>query len=184
MPGMRYVTSLYCFCYYYIILFYIMYNVVFSSPYFNQLLYWSTLVPFLTDANDRYVCTHPPCLPVVRPYIYVYLNSSLLATFYTLSFLDYILEATHLLTLLRLLTLLINLRYSRYFAYSRYLRYSLTSLTQLTLSLSLSLSLSIYIYIYIYIYIHIYAPTHSINRDSFQYKTFGGFAKQKKQITL
>jgi len=49
----------------------------------------------------------------------LHVNSSLLATFYTLSFLDYIHEATHLLTLLTLLTLrtlltyinLLNLQY-------------------------------------------------------------------------
>jgi hypothetical protein len=80
----------------------------------------------------------------VPPYI-LYLNSSLLATIYTLSFLDYILEATHIHTLLRLLTLLpllrllrllrllINLRYLGYLGYLGYFgysRYSLTSLTQ------------------------------------------------------
>jgi hypothetical protein len=41
----------------------------------------------------------------------LYLNSPLLATFYTLSFIDYIHDATHLLTLLTLLKLLTLLTY-------------------------------------------------------------------------
>ena len=41
----------------------------------------------------------------LHPFI-LYLNSPLLATFYTSSFLDFIHEATYLLTLLTLLTLL------------------------------------------------------------------------------
>ena len=61
----------------------------------------------------------------------LYLNSSFLATFYTLSFIDYIHEAT-LLTLLKLLTLLTLQALLTYITYSTY---------------------NIYVYIYIYIYI-------------------------------
>ena len=43
--------------------------------------------------------------PIASP-ITLYLNSSLLATFYTLSFIDYVHDDTHLLTLLNALTLL------------------------------------------------------------------------------
>jgi hypothetical protein len=52
---------------------------------------------------------HPP-----PPPFSLYLDSRLLPTFYTLSFLDYILEATHLPTLVTLLTILINSPYSPY----------------------------------------------------------------------
>ena len=95
---------------------------------------------------------HPFILYHTQPTPFIlYLNSPLLATFYTLSFLDYILEATHLLRLLRLL---INLRYFGYFDYFGYSRYSLTSLTQPT----------IYIYIYIYIYIQRHPSQRSPRR--------------------
>ncbi len=77
--------------------------------------------------------------------MYIYINSPLLATFYTLSFLDYIHEATHLLTLLTLLTLLISSRYSS------------TQATHATHATHLHHLLNLqYIYIYVYIY---HAPT-------------------------
>jgi hypothetical protein len=63
----------------------------------------------------------------------------LLPTFYTLSFLDYIHEATHLLTLLTLLTLLIDSRCTH-----------ATNATHAT-HLHQPTQLTIYIYIYIYI---------------------------------
>jgi hypothetical protein len=59
----------------------------------------------------------------LHPFI-LYLNSPLLAEFFSLSFIHYVHEAIHVLTLL---ALLINSRYSRYSLYSRSSRYSLTS---------------------------------------------------------
>ena len=59
----------------------------------------------------------------LHPFI-LYLNSPLLAEFFSLSFIHYVHEAIHVLTLL---ALLINSRYSRYSLYSSSSRYSLTS---------------------------------------------------------
>jgi hypothetical protein len=89
--------------------------------------FWGTPKPYTL---------YPPPPP---PFI-LYLKSSLLATFYTLSFLDYIHEATHLLTLLTYINLL-NFQYIYMYMYIYIYIYTYTP---------------IYIHIYIYIYIYIY----------------------------
>ena len=87
------------------------------------------------------------------------LNSPLLATFNTLSFIDYIHDATHLFThmtcILLLMTCILLListeppTYPRYSHYSRYSRYSLTSTTLQYIYICMYVCMHVCMYVYI-----------------------------------
>jgi hypothetical protein len=128
----------------------------------------STLLYYIIHRRHPFILYHTPPTPLCTIsytadtlIIYQYLDSLLLPTFYTLSFIDYIHDATHLLTHSPYSP------YSRYSIYSRYSRYSLTS----TYS---TYNICIYIYVYIYMYVYIYTHMYIYVYNTYMYRSGHG----------